>query len=73
MNKKQQSIYATLETVADKANYLLKFEITAKPCFVGLDLVNKAFIGKIELPITGDSDDEVIKKAKAWLEEKAAA
>jgi len=73
VNKKQLATYATLKTVADKATFLLQFEITAKACFVGLDLVNKAFIGKIGLPITGESDKEVIEKARAWLEEKAAA
>ena len=72
-NKKQMAEYKKLKTIQEKAAYLLQFDITARLNMNGLDLVNQAFIGKVGLPITGDSDEEVISKARAWLEEKAAA
>lgn len=73
MNDKQKLDYKKLKTVAEKAKFLMEFEITARINMKDLTLVNQAFIGKIALPITGDTDEEVIAKAKAWLEEKAAA
>lgn len=72
-NKKQMAEYKKLETIQEKAAYLLQFEITARLNMNGLDLVNQAFIGKVGLPVTGGTDEEVVSKARAWLEEKAAA
>lgn len=73
MNDTQLAEFSALETQQEKAKYLLQFEITARVNMVDLNLVNQAFIGEVALPITGDSDEEVVAKAKAWLEGKAAA
>jgi len=75
MNIKQQKEYSGLKTTAEKAKYLLQFEIVAKLNIDSKELkpVNQAFIGKVALPITGDSDEEVVRKARVWLEELAAA
>lgn len=75
MNAKQQREYSALKTTAEKARYLLQFEIVAKLNIDTKELkpVIQAFIGKVSLPITGNTDEEAISKAKEWLEELAAA
>lgn len=72
MTREQQKELAKLETVQEKAKYLLEFEIGATTDIVGLDVVCRATIGEVRLPITGATDEEAIEKAKAWLQEKAA-
>lgn len=72
MTREQQKELAKLETVQEKARYLLQFEIGATTDIVGLDVVCRATIGEVRLPITGATDEEAIEKAKAWLQEKAA-
>jgi len=73
MNTKDQAEYKKLKTLQERASYLLKFKIEARTNIVDLNLVTQAFIGKVSLPITGDDEDEVVAKARLWLEEKAAA
>lgn len=72
MNKRQQAEYSKLETVQQKARYLLRFPIGATTDLVDLTFVSRATIGPVRLPITADTDEEAILKAKLWLEEKAA-
>lgn len=72
MNKAQQAEFAKLETMQERARYLLQFEIGATTDIVDLDVVCRATIGEVRLPVTGATDEEAIAKAKAWLEEKAA-
>ena len=66
--------YQALETMQERAKYLLQQEITTMIDIVDLTPVARACIGKIQLPIAGapgDTDEQVIAKAKAWLQEVA--
>lgn len=67
-------VFQALETVQERARYLLQQEITAKVDIVDLTPVARACIGDISLPIVGaegETDEQVIAKAKAWLQETA--
>ncbi len=67
--------FETLKTLQERAKYLLTLEITTKIDIVDLQPVLKAYIGEMGLPITSngnETEDQVIAKAKAWLNEKAA-
>lgn len=63
--------YSTLGTVQEKAAYLLTKEITAAINIADLDVVMQAKVGDVWLPITGESEEHAIEKAKEWLREKA--
>lgn len=66
--------YQALETMQERAKYLLQQEITTMIDIVDLTPVARACIGKIQLPIVGavgETDEQVIAKAKAWLQETA--
>lgn len=66
--------YKALETMQERAKYLLQQEITTTIDIVDLTPVARACIGKIQLPIVGEegeTDEQVIAKAKAWLQEVA--
>jgi len=67
--------FETLKTLQEKAKYLLTLEITIKLEIVELTPVLKAYIGEVGLPIFSEgneTEEDVIKKARAWLEQKAA-
>ena len=67
-------IFKTLETKQERAKYMLQQEITVKIDIVDLTPVARACIGDIHLPIVGaagETDEQVIAKAKAWLQEAA--
>lgn len=67
-------VFQALETVQERARYLLQQEITTKVDIVDLTPVARACIGDINLPIVGaegETDEQVIAKAKAWLQETA--
>lgn len=64
-----------MATMQERAKYLLNFEITTSVQIVDLQPVLKAFIDEIGLPIHSEgteTSDDVIAKAKAWLEQQAA-
>lgn len=68
------NVYQALETIQEKATYLLQQEITTKIDIVDLTPVARACIGDIRLPVVGqegDTDEQVIAMAKAWLQVKA--
>ncbi|OCA63018.1 hypothetical protein A9R10_08250 [Aeromonas piscicola] len=67
-------VFQAFETVQERARYLLQQEITSKVDIVDLTPVARACIGDINLPIVGakgETDEQVIAKAKAWLQEAA--
>lgn len=66
--------FKKLKSMQEKAKYLLQFKITTRVEIENLTPVTKAYIGDIGLPIASDgneAEDEVIAKAKRWLEAKA--
>lgn len=66
--------YQALETMQERAKYLLQQEITTMIDIVDLTPVARACIGDIRLPVVGaegETDEQVIAKAKAWLQETA--
>lgn len=66
--------YQALENIQERAKYLLQQEITTVIDIVNLTPVARACIGEIQLPIVGaegETDEQVIAKAKAWLQETA--
>lgn len=68
------NVYQALETIQERAKYLLQQEISTMIDIVELTLVARACIGDIRLPVVGkegDTDEQVIAMAKAWLQEKA--
>ncbi|MGL5224434.1 MAG: hypothetical protein ACRC8Q_03735 [Aeromonas sp.] len=67
-------VYQSLETIQERSKYLLQQEISTTIDIVDLTLVLRACIGDIRLPIVGkegDTDEQVIAMAKAWLQETA--
>ncbi|MCF5758971.1 hypothetical protein K3H45_03550 [Aeromonas veronii] len=67
-------VYQALETIQERAKYLLQQEISTMIDIVELTPVARACIGDIRLPVVGkegDTDEQVIAMAKAWLQEKA--
>lgn len=68
------NVYQALETIQERAKYLLQQEIRTMIDIVELTPVARACIGDILLPVVGkegDTDEQVIAMAKAWLQEKA--
>ncbi|CAJ1888748.1 MULTISPECIES: hypothetical protein [Aeromonas] len=68
------NVYQALETIQERAKYLLQQEISTMIDIVELTPVARACIGDIRLPVVGkegDTDEQVIAMAKAWLQEKA--
>ncbi|MCR4450816.1 hypothetical protein [Aeromonas veronii] len=66
--------YQALETMQERAKYLLQQEITTTIDIVDLTPVARACIGDIRLPVVGkegDTDEQVIAMAKVWLQEVA--
>ena len=67
-----KALLSQLETEKERAKYLLQFEVTTRVTIENLTPKAQAFIGDIGLPFTGDDAQQVIKDARAWLQEKAA-
>lgn len=70
-----KALLSQLETEKERAKYLLQFEVTTRK--VGIETLTlkpilRALIGDIYLPVTGNDAQQVIKDARAWLQEKAA-
>ncbi|MBS4725137.1 hypothetical protein [Aeromonas veronii] len=68
------NVYQALETIQERAKYLLQQEISTMIDIVELTPVARACIGDIRWPVVGkegDTDEQVIAMAKAWLQEKA--
>lgn len=68
------NVYQALETIQERAKYLLQQENSTMIDIVELTPVARACIGDIRLPVVGkkgDTDEQVIAMAKAWLQEKA--
>lgn len=63
--------YNSLSSAKEKAAYLLTRKITAQLNILGFELVMQARIDDVWLPVTGESEDETIHKARAWLRGKA--
>ncbi|WP_421217967.1 hypothetical protein [Aeromonas enteropelogenes] len=60
----------TLPTASERASYLLEQNFTVKIDIVELTLVARAYVGGISTPIigaTGETDEQIIARAKAWL------
>lgn len=72
MTEEQLVEFSKLETMQERAKYLLQFEIGATTDIVDLDVVCRATIGSVRLPVTGATDEEAISKAKKWLRDKSA-
>lgn len=73
MTRDQRQQFDRLETVPQRAAFLLKLGVTAKIAIVDLRPVFQAGVGDVALPVTADTEQEAIDKAIAWLEERAAA
>lgn len=71
MNKEQMSQYKSLETMKERAEFLLEMGVTAKANIIGLDVVCQAFVGETALPVTAANDADAIANGIAWLKEKA--
>lgn len=68
------NVYLALATWQEQAKYLLQQEITLTLDRVGLTPVARALAGGVPLPIVnqpGDTTEQVIAKAKAWLQKAA--
>lgn len=71
MNKEQMNQYRRLETIKERAEFLLEAGVTARANIVGLDVVCQAFVGETSLPVTAATEADAIAKGIAWLKEKA--
>lgn len=71
MTEQQMSAYQKLQTVQEKANFLLAIGITAGLDIEELDLTYRACVGDVRLPITGATELTAIERATVWLKEKA--
>jgi len=73
MNKKQIKDFEKLETMNDRAKFLLAIGVTAKTDIVNLDLVYRAKVGCIRLPVTASTENIAIKKGEKYLQERLTA
>lgn len=69
MNKEQMTEYKKLETIQERASFLLGIGVSAKVNIVDLDLVYQAFVCETSLPVTAENEAEAIEKGTAWLKE----
>lgn len=65
----------TLTTASERARYLLEQKFTVGLDIVDLTPVARAYVGGISTPIvgaTGETDEQIIARAKAWLQKAVA-
>lgn len=62
--------YERLDSIKARAQYLLSFPIEAKICIENLNLVLRAVVCDVVLPVTGETEQETIEKARQWLQDK---
>lgn len=65
----------TLTTASERASYLLEQEFIIGIDIVDLTPVARVYVGGISTPIvgaTGESDEQIIARAKAWLQRAMA-
>ncbi|MDF2415704.1 hypothetical protein [Aeromonas sp. 1HA1] len=65
----------TLTTASERARYLLEKKFTVGLDIVDLTPVARAYVGGISTPIvgaTGETDEQIIARAKAWLQKAVA-
>jgi hypothetical protein len=65
----------TLTTASELASYLLELEFTVGIDIVDLTPVARAYVGGISTPIvgaTGETDEQIIARAKTWLQRAMA-
>ena len=72
MTKEQIKEYEKLQTLKERAQFLLAIGVSAKINIVDLTPVMQACVGETMLPVTGDNEQDAIEKGIAWLKEKAA-
>lgn len=61
----------TLPTASERASYLLEQEFIIGIDIVDLTPVARAYVGGISTPIVGtpgETDEQIIARAKAWLQ-----
>lgn len=65
----------SLGSASERAKCLLDKEFTVRIDIVALTPVARVYVGGISTPIigaTGETDEQIIDRAKAWLQEVAA-
>ena len=70
MNQEQLKTYEAKRTIQERANYLLCLGVTAREDIVNLDLVYRAYVGCVSLPVTAYNKNVAIKKGERWLKDK---
>ena len=74
MTDDEAMIFENLDNEQERAAFLLQFEVTAEPLVIkGVSRYVQAFVDHVALPIEGYDDEDVIRRGRKWLEEKAAA
>ncbi len=67
MTKEQLKEFGKLETLSSRAKYLLGIGVSAKTDIVDLDLVYRARVGDISLPVTCETELEAIAAGEEYL------
>ncbi|USD19784.1 hypothetical protein MJO52_11890 [Microbulbifer variabilis] len=71
MTDEQMQAYEQIRSIAERANFLLSIGVTAELDVEGTDLVFRACVGDMRLPVSGTTKLTAIERGKSWLEDKA--
>ncbi len=71
MTPEQKAAYQALPTIPARAAFLLNLGVTARVTIENLELVTRAAVGDVMLPITAETEAEAIAAGIAWLNARA--
>ena len=72
MTSEQLEHLKALTTKPERAAFLLTIGVTTKTNIEELGIVCRAAVGSVMLPVTGDTEEDTIKKGTEWLKQEAA-
>lgn len=72
MTNEQIKHLKSLASKPARAAYLLTIGVSAVTTIENLNVVCRATVGEVRLPVTGDSEADAIAKGVEWLQEQAA-
>jgi len=73
MDKKQIEEFENLKTMKERAQFLLDIGVTAKTDIDDLEIVYRANVGCISLPVVALTESVAIKKGTKYLQDRLCA
>jgi len=71
MTKQQKEQFSRLSTKQERAKFLLGVGVSTRTDIVDFDIVCRAVVGNVALPIHGKNREDVISRAVDWLKDTA--